>query len=1755
MSIRPVEQNSKMLYLQAKYQFEKAMKKFEDGTIKSEPQLIQTVFQAFQDFFTSVGKPHMIPRYVTEHGPAWSEDYNEMLDEIRADLELLFEEANLLGKALYTDFNYNVMQHDMLQKEFEEVLDKMRDLEIYAGYSKDGIIRIGRDDFLNTNKIDFDRISGVPLEITKDGVTLAKRGEPRNVAKNAKVTIVTGNKGYSDFLIGADSNGFPGNNTEITVIADPLISSGNMYSFVGREDNHGNYGAVIDGNPNTWFEYEKVNLREHEKVRVAKNLGWKYQVYDDKTIEYVGEPENGVLKLHLQIVLDKVEIINQINIRMYTPPNYGAKPAIVKNILISDGVEAPRSILKESKQDTDYTFIFPPMKAKVISILFEQPEKYYTDIGHIYYEQKTNIQNPKDYVFDTVTKQYKPKYATRVEGPLINIEELGVKVDMNKTDVNVYYPMKTAEDSKGYSLQNIINNLTTRVDLSTVDMGVERFEGWRYCIGIRDIEILSCEYETTGEIVTKPFYFDKPLTKISLSVHETLPELFANNPTIKYDWIQYFISIDDGLTWHPITPLEHELLYEDQPPKIYTIGKVSEEEAISEKYGYLESEYPVYSIRLKILFTRPEEGEYDTFAGETEEKNYAFMTPTLKKYLFQVETYNDESDSQESKKQIVNWSNLEQPPSSSDDDNEYGNNDGTGGSDNGNEGGSGGSGSGGSGESDTGDDKLKVTITNNVSMWCSDQDFILKGYAQGPNDIIMIELYINNQLFATVEGNGTQQEFSFSIPKQNFQPDQILTLTVKAYDFETVGQASKILQIIDCTGMPEEDRPSDETNQEHIKVSIDNKISTLCVCNHLSIVGTITSGNAIQGYKLFINSIEIDPMNIGEPPNELPCEESNWPASVTNVISSNVISFSWTIPYWKLHELGFEEGSIVEVTVAANDEQEVGSDNFTFTITACGASGSEGGSGDGEGGRSGNDSGPPVNGCYILDTVIIQYYHEEEHRIAELEIGADMLPFEFNNGGGTWVTVGWSDSFKGVTVMITNGFNESGSAFQLNAIGVRYRDFYDNQQIKWAYNILEQSEGNRNLELMLGNPEERDSSTWVDEIQNGNYSNAPSLGGINDYVSVVFGNEWATNSCGIGQEFNIEEHQKDPDAPPGEDKERIRDCKLLKKIVFQYYNDAKQLIGIYQIDLNENYKALYTVETKNGLCEILVGWYDLFKGILFNIKTASGENNILLTALGAVYEDEYGDLRTTWIESIRYKTYTVKNSDLMLGKPKSLDECPWIEEVNQGDYANAPVLGKQGATLVGLISEEVKNSMCPVQYVLDNHPEMPPLDQTPPTIVINSLPNPYCYQQLNPDQTLTISGTVQDDNSIEGWEIYKDSQLIASGTNTNFSANIPIALPSKDPKLDIYPDMNVAITVKARDIFHNESTQTVVITLKDCTPHAYTEGNITVNAEILYETDVNIDLGNFMTQWTEWNQNPSDPGNWSVVNNAGRTELTNLVNQSTRSAWYNKAHLANTDYQIQATIQSRGWDDDMMGLFFRVNENASGQVIGFYSVEFDGLPGSHVNGPGFRILKWSYNGSWTRTVLAENTSWAWTSQQYKVYRITVSVLGNQISAKLEVDPSTGGSSAAPSGPFTFTEIGTLYAEDNTYTQGAWGPMTASNPSTFFWDLKMSGVQSITANDDSNLQQVIWGQGLNKPTNNVDFVDIPLTNAISSYFQTHITNAINNRGISPSKVIDVRYKIVSDTLPEDVRFEPYDVNEKQTYNDNAVIIAKNVKVYK
>lgn len=167
----------------------------------------------------------------------------------------------------------------------------------------------------------------------------------------------------------------------------------------------------------------------------------------------------------------------------------------------------------------------------------------------------------------------------------------------------------SSTDEKQEESKQLYTSTASTTDTNQyIEKGMVAFEGWRYLIGIRDINIRKREFAQQSEIITKKFTTNKPIKKIILYANEVIPEEFLElGLEHRNDWIKYYISIND-IDWYRISPMHHNQVGElTIPPKIYEINSTdSIEERNSQLYkGYINSKEDVYSIRLKIVFSRP----------------------------------------------------------------------------------------------------------------------------------------------------------------------------------------------------------------------------------------------------------------------------------------------------------------------------------------------------------------------------------------------------------------------------------------------------------------------------------------------------------------------------------------------------------------------------------------------------------------------------------------------------------------------------------------------------------------------------------------------------------------------------------------------------------------------------------------------------------------------------------------------------------------------------------------------------------------------------------------------------------------------------------------------------------------------------------------------------------------------------------------------------------------------------------------------
>lgn len=268
--------------------------------------------------------------------------YNQMFEDVKDNLDLIFAEFENIEDLIVANFNFAMTGAGRLNARLKKVSSLVGDYILYSDSSDDLILC--RDSFNNTDKIELGSslLNAPECTLNQDEgiITL-----PVDISRNSQVAI------YRSPIIKGNSGASYGNNFEINA------------------DWHGDATTILDNNPDTWFEYERVVRPEED----------------------TGEP----LSLDITLQLNKPGPVNFIRIN---PNNFGTRTAIkIEKIETSiDGktfisVKDDVPIIGYLTQDEENTFnlapstskyagqglyTFTPRKAKYVHFVFSQSEPY-----------------------------------------------------------------------------------------------------------------------------------------------------------------------------------------------------------------------------------------------------------------------------------------------------------------------------------------------------------------------------------------------------------------------------------------------------------------------------------------------------------------------------------------------------------------------------------------------------------------------------------------------------------------------------------------------------------------------------------------------------------------------------------------------------------------------------------------------------------------------------------------------------------------------------------------------------------------------------------------------------------------------------------------------------------------------------------------------------------------------------------------------------------------------------------------------------------------------------------------------------------------------------------------------------------------------------------------------------------------------------------------------------------------------------------
>ena len=558
---------------------------YKNGEIRTEIEYYYKIKTMLNTFYESLTKPSFIYRPAVT--TPISSEYNAMINESYNDMEYIIKDCEALQEYVSQSFVDAQLSRTMMSNQLSYLMNKVQNIKQSIALNQGNNVIIFSDSFndcLNTGNSKSQKACTVN---TFEGILTLRQ-------------ISSSQTGINSVIIDNEkSNGFPGN----THCVDTL---NNDIHFVGQDGLHIDPLAMIDGNKDTWFEFELFNI--NDKVRQECNsYGFSYE-------EGIQWADNSKNKLRLKVVLELTQrsMCSWISVLPYLSDAKGGTFCILEKCEVFAANSYTYKVAENQAFDEVLTFAFPAQYIDRVELTFVQDTRYLCKVGHFYY---TNVNTDNLSIFQNFedTDRF-----TRIDGPKPQVSMLKAKYDPTTQWLKYGYNNSLTD--------TYIKSALFTVPESTIDRksNVEIIDAYRYMIGIREIKIPNCVFEDSSEYISTVFETDDLITSVMLETDEYIP---GNDPDI----LKYYITFDNGGIWYPITPIQraHDGIYK------YYINNDSLENVLtngSEKFKAqnLSILTNTKQVQLKIEMTKP-------FGIE----NYDYATPIVYSYKLKVTTGGD----------------------------------------------------------------------------------------------------------------------------------------------------------------------------------------------------------------------------------------------------------------------------------------------------------------------------------------------------------------------------------------------------------------------------------------------------------------------------------------------------------------------------------------------------------------------------------------------------------------------------------------------------------------------------------------------------------------------------------------------------------------------------------------------------------------------------------------------------------------------------------------------------------------------------------------------------------------------------------------------------------------------------------------------------------------------------------------------------------------------------------------------------------
>lgn len=570
-----------MLNAQAAYLIQRMREEL--GQEVDAAKIYAAIQRTYGEFIAKAGQPLVEYEPVVDGEPPSSEKMNRVWLAASADLAILRKELDVLRAAIVA--THSTVTTEMLKSSNlnARAANKLKTLQLYSQGTNDGVVVFG-DYFRNTEFLDLERVA--PYErayIFGEGyVTLAPESEFENHTETASIRVLESSNGFAGNLhelsgekriIGTyrtqDDPVSPSNsaNPSIIYVEEPV--------FKAEIDPRFDLSAITDAAPDTWYEYEICKVSDVDRAK-AKNYNFAYRrpkpnSSEFELLDWANGPQNGVLKLGLEFDLKSVRPVNNVTYVPFGLEDNANYPVKVSSIQTSaDGTDwkaiVPEDIyvgttpnLPTLRSAGDITignaiWTFAERQARYVRVYIEQSQAVTTQIGHVYYVDKSGKR--VDRVAPSLTDPIEQYHANAV----------------------------------------IVGDNAARREV---------FTGKRWAIGIRDVLIQALRYGEVSTLITKPLRVGKIVDRVTLEADVTIPDEFDQSQS----WIRFYISPDDGVNWHEISRIQDSFY---DVPEVIAYNDPIPSEFRETGVRYYNTSEPVTSLRMKIVMERPSTGALTT---------------------------------------------------------------------------------------------------------------------------------------------------------------------------------------------------------------------------------------------------------------------------------------------------------------------------------------------------------------------------------------------------------------------------------------------------------------------------------------------------------------------------------------------------------------------------------------------------------------------------------------------------------------------------------------------------------------------------------------------------------------------------------------------------------------------------------------------------------------------------------------------------------------------------------------------------------------------------------------------------------------------------------------------------------------------------------------------------------------------------------------------------------------------------------------